>query len=110
MWIMSGLLGLAPVLLAPSMAAAIFPPVYHDPAVTVAPTVVVAPTVTTTPITPSIPATPTVTTTAVAPTVTPVASTPEPASIVTGVAGLLAAFGLIRRRRGGSPTADFPTK
>ena len=95
MWWLAGVLGLAPLLLNPSPAAAIFPPIYHDsgtpattPAATTTPTTTTITTPTTTPATTT---TTTTTTTPSTPTTTPVASTPEPASIITGLTGLLLA-------------------
>ena len=100
---MAGLLGMAPVLLVPSNACAIFPPIFHTATVTPTPIVVPTPVVvagtpvTGTPVTipvtvVGLPDPPPVVTVAVA-------STPEPATIVTGLMGLLCGGGYALRRK-----------
>ena len=96
---MAGLLGMAPVLLVPSSAFAIFPPIFHTATVTPTPIVVPTPVVvagTPDPIIPvkvvGLPDPPPETPVAVA-------STPEPATIVTGLMGLLFGGGYALRRK-----------
>ena len=85
---LAGVLGLAPLLLAPSAVYAIFPPVIQDPG-----TPVVVPVV--------VPAGNPIVVPAGGPVDPPVttASTPEPASIVTGLMGLAFGAYFLRRKK-----------
>ena len=84
---LAGVLGLAPLLLAPSAVYAIFPPVIHDPGPVVTPT--------------AIPVVNPVVIPAGGPVVPPVttASTPEPASIVSGLMALGLGGYFLRRKK-----------
>jgi hypothetical protein len=85
----AGLLALAVFLLGPATASAIFPPVYHNPAPTPTPT-------------PTVPSDPVVTGGggATPPPVTPPThSTPEPATLITGLIGLLGGGYILRRQK-----------
>src|SRR4051812_23920553 len=85
----AGLLALAAFLLGPASASALFPPVYHNP-----------PPVTPTP-TPTTPDPPvTGGGGSVTPPVTPPThSTPEPATLITGLIGLLGGGYILRRKK-----------
>lgn len=85
---LAGVLGLASLLLAPSAVYAIFPPVIPDPAPSVV-TPVVVPTVNPIVVPAGGPVDPPVTT----------ASTPEPASIITGLMGLAVGAYYLRRKK-----------
>jgi len=91
MWCLAGMLGLAPLLLAPSAAFALFPPVVARPAA--APQVVVMPTVVDPPavvvgVPEPIPVDPPVT-----------AKTPEPATLVSSLIGIAFGVRLLKRRK-----------
>ena len=85
---LAGVLGIAPLLLAPSALYAIFPPVIQDPGSTVVVPVVV-------------PTVKPIVVPAGDPDPTPVVThrTPEPASIVTGLMGLALGVCFLRRKR-----------
>lgn len=94
MWWLAGVLALAPLMLAPSSAMALFPPVISTPApVVVIPTTVPAPVANPVGVIVGEPEQPPI----VDPPVT--AKTPEPATLVTGLIGLAFGSRFLRRKK-----------